>query len=275
VKYTDKQAGSHYQIHPGLLMYRTNGSGQKTFIETSSSVIIRHHVGLALCSVIILYFPLIATDPEILIAIAAGTFVGVVLPDIHMKKPHLHKGLFFPWVIVMILKKTLLQPYLWICRKLSSQNIGTEDKRLTHSLPGLFFITLVSACLICLIILVFPFSQGTYPLEIFLSGIVIGFILHFLEDICTKKGVMLLFPCNDRFRISGSIRPCERSDHRILYFHAYLIGTVALLFLLYYTGACPRYLEWPVSIVALVICTTVMMHGSDVRITRNASLFDP
>jgi hypothetical protein len=238
-------------------------------------VIIRHHVGLALCSVLILYFPLIATDPEILMAIAAGTVIGVVLPDIHMKKPRRHKELLFPWFIVLIFKKTLLQPYLWINWKLSIQNIGTEDKRQTHSLPGLFFITLVSASLIGLIILVFPFSQGTYPLEIFLSGIVIGFILHFLEDICTKKGVVPFFPFNDRFRISGSIRPCERSDRRILYFHAYLIGTVALLFLSYYTGACPGYLEWPVSIVALVICTTVMMHCSDVRITRNASLFDP
>ncbi|HTY14630.1 MAG TPA: hypothetical protein VMC42_02885 [Methanoregulaceae archaeon] len=127
-------------------------------------------------------------------------------------------------------------------------------------MPGLFFIALVSGCLVCLTIWVFPFSQGTYPLEILLSGIVIGFIQHFIEDSCTKKGVMPLFPRNDKFRISGSIRPCERSDRRILYFHAYLIGTVVLLFLLYYTGACPGYLEWPVSIVALAICIIAMMY---------------
>jgi membrane-bound metal-dependent hydrolase YbcI (DUF457 family) len=238
-------------------------------------VIIRHHVSLAIGSVLILYFPLIATDPEIVMAIAAGTVIGVVLPDIHMKKPRRHKELFCPWIIVLIFKKTLLQPYLWIYRKLSIQNVGTEDKRLTHSLPGLFFITLVSGCLICFTLWVFPFSQGTYPLEILLSGIVIGFILHFLEDICTKKGVMPLFPFNDRFRISGSIRPCNRSDRRILCFQVGLIGTVALLFLLYYSGACLAYLNWPVSIAALVICTIVMMHCSNVRITRTDSRFDP
>jgi len=67
----------------------------KHFIETSNTVIIRNHVSLALGSVLILYFPLIATDPEILIAIAAGTFVGVVLPDIHIKNHSGIKNSFF------------------------------------------------------------------------------------------------------------------------------------------------------------------------------------
>jgi membrane-bound metal-dependent hydrolase YbcI (DUF457 family) len=229
-------------------------------------MITRHHISLAIGSIVILYFPLISIHPFVLAAIGAGVCAGVVIPDIQMKKPGRFRPLFIAWALIQIYKKTILSLYVSLYRNVLGMHIKADDKRLTHSLPGLFFLAGMTGILISCIIWVFPFSYPLYFLRIFLAGIIIGLILHFLEDICTKKGLCLFYPFNDTYRISGSIRPCNTNDTRIRLFHFQLGIVIIGIFLFYYTGFCPGYLKWPISIAALCVCIVMMLYYAEVRI---------
>ena len=143
---------------------------------------------------------------------------------------------------------------------------NAEDKRVTHSLPGLFFLVGMTGVLILGIIMVFPFSYPLHFLKIFLAGVIIGVILHFLEDTCTKKGLTLFYPFNDTYRISGSIRPCNTNDTRIRLFHFQLGFVFVAIILMNFIGLCPEYLKWPVSIASLCICIVMMLYHAEVRI---------
>jgi len=230
-------------------------------------VITRHHICLAIGSTIILYFPLIAIHPSILLALGAGVCAGVVVPDIQMKKPRRIRAIYLVWAIVQIFKRTVLSLNIFLYRNMLGICPGAEDKRLTHSLPGLFFIAgLIGIGIVC-ITSVFPASYPIHVLKIFLAGIVMGLILHFLEDICTKKGLCLFYPFSESYRISGSIRPCNTSDRRIHLFHCQAGIVIFALILADCSGLCPPDLMWPLSISAMVFCTVLMLYHAEVRIT--------
>jgi inner membrane protein len=229
-------------------------------------MITRHHISLAIGSIVILYFPLISTNPAVLAAIATGVCTGVVIPDIQMKKPRHFKALYFAWLLIQIFKRSILSLHLLLYRKVLDLHLVADDKRLTHSLPGLFFLAGMIGCSILFVMREFPFNSPLYYLRIFLAGIIIGLILHFLEDTCTKKGLCLFYPFNETYRISGSIRPCNKNDSRIRLFHFQLMVVIIAMILFYCTGLCPEYLKWPVSIIAIGICTIFMLYHAEVRI---------
>lgn len=238
-------------------------------------MITRHHLGLAFGSMSILYFPLFSVDPLAFAAISAGVCTGVVLPDIQMKRPRQIKALFLAWLLVQVFKKTVLNLYLFLYRRTLGMNPHAEDKRLTHSLPGLLFLTGMLGYPIILILWMFPEDPGLHQLRIFLAGIIMGLLLHFMEDICTKKGVYPFYPFSETCRIAGSIRPCSREDPRIRLFHITLALVIIAIFLLYCTGICPDFLKWPVSIAALGSCTVLMLYLADVRIHIPEALAAP
>jgi hypothetical protein len=76
----------------------------------------------------------------------------------------------------------------------------------------------------------------------------------------------LFYPFNETYRVSGSIRPCNTDDSRIRLFHLQLAVVIVAISLADYTGFCPEYLKWPVSIIALGACTIVMLHRAEVQI---------
>lgn len=230
-------------------------------------MITRHHIGLAFGSMLILYFPLVLANPFVLAAIATGVCTGVILPDIQMKKPRQFKALSIAWILIQIFRKTVIRLYLFLYRYILNMQPETEDKRLTHSLPGLFFLTGLIGLGILLLMWVCSVSPELYYPKIYLAGIIIGLLFHFVEDTCTKKGLFLFYPFNETYRISGSIRPCNMDDSRIRLFHLQLLVVIVAIILLYCTGFCPYYLKWPVSIAALVTCITLMMYHAEVRIT--------
>ena len=231
------------------------------------NMITRHHISLATGSIVILYFPLISIHPFVLAAIGAGVCAGVVIPDIQMKKPGRFRPLFVAWALIQIYKKTILSLCVFLYRNVLRICPEAEDKRLTHSLPGLFFLAGLTGIFILCIMWMFPFGYPQHVLRIFLAGIIIGLILHFLEDICTKKGLCLFYPFNETYRISGSIRPCNTNDVRIRLFHLQVAVILVAIVLADYTGLCPAYLQWPLSISATMVCTTLMLYHSEVRIT--------
>ncbi|HVP94980.1 MAG TPA: metal-dependent hydrolase [Methanoregulaceae archaeon] len=229
-------------------------------------MITRHHISLAIGSIIILYFPLISTNPVILASIGAGVCAGVVIPDIQMKKPRRFNALSLAWCLVQVFKRSILRLYVSLHRNVTGIRAEADDKRLTHSLPGLFFLVGVIGISILCITWVFPFGYPVHFLRVFLAGIIIGLILHILEDSCTKKGLCLFFPFSETWRISGSIRPCNTDDTRICLFHIQAGLIIIAVTLVNYTGFCPEYLKWALSISALILFITLMLYHAEIRI---------
>jgi hypothetical protein len=230
-------------------------------------MITRHHVSLGLGSMAILYFPLFFTNPWVIAAVSAGVCTGVLLPDIHMKKPTRSRWLYAAWFVVQLFKKTAVRLYLVICRNVFRVRPDAEDKRLTHSIPGLIYLTALVGIPILLAERAFPGSAVVGITKIVLAGLIIGLLLHFVEDICTKKGMSPFFPFSESFRVSGSIRPCNKDDMRIRLFHVHIAVVIAGILALYCCGLCPASLEWPLSIGAFAVCTFLMIRHSEVKVT--------
>ena len=102
-------------------------------------MIIRQHIGLGLGSMAVLYFPLFFVYPFSIAAVSAGICMGVLLPDIHMKKPTRSKGRYALWLIIQPFKVIAVRFYLSICRYLFGVHTEDNDKRLPHSIPGLLY----------------------------------------------------------------------------------------------------------------------------------------
>lgn len=230
-------------------------------------MITRHHISLAIVSIIILYFPLIAVHPFVLIAMGAGVCAGVVVPDIQMKKPRRVGAIYFAWAIIQVFKRTILSLLVFLYRNVLGIFTGPDDKRLTHSLPGLFFMAGLTGIVILCSAWVFPAGSPIHYLRIFLAGIIIGLILHFLEDICTKKGLCLFYPFSESYWIAGSIRPCNKSDSRIRLFHCQAAIVIIAIMFADHSGFCPPDLMWPLSISAMVFCTALMLYHAEVKIS--------
>jgi len=233
-------------------------------------MITRHHLGLACGGTLILYLPLVFENPFLLPFVIGGVCIGVVLPDIQMKKPRQFNALSPAWFLVQVFRQTVLRLYISFCGKIFRLQPVPEDKRLTHSLPGLFFLTGLIAFVIFLIMEMFPSSPGLHYARVFFAGIIIGLLFHFLEDICTKKGLCPMYPFNETYMISGSIRPCNREDVRIRHFHILTAATIAVIIVFFFTGIGPEYLKWLVSVGAVTACTVMMLRHADVRVSVSA-----
>ncbi len=233
-------------------------------------MITRHHISLACGGMLILYLPLISGNLSLLPVVGGGVCVGAVLPDIQMKRPRQFNALSPVWLMIQIFKRTVLRLYISLCGRILGQEPESEDKRLTHSLPGLFFLTGFIASCMLLVMELFPFSPELHDVRVFSAGIIVGLLFHFLEDLCTKKGLCLMYPFNETCRIAGSIRPCNREDLRIRHLHILTVVAIAAMLLLYSTGLCPEDLKWPVSIGTLAVCTVMMLHDAEVRVTTSS-----
>lgn len=118
---------------------------------------------------------------------------------------------------------------------------------------------------IFLIMEMFPSSHELHYVRVFAACIIIGLLFHFLEDICTMKGLCLIYPFNETYKISGSIRPYNKEDFRIRQFHILTGVAITVMIMFYYTGLYPEYLKWSLSVGTLVVCIVIMFCNAEVR----------
>lgn len=228
-------------------------------------MITRHHVVLALVCSLIIGIAVVPSSPVLFVMLAFGTCIGAILPDIQMKKPKTICSRLLAWYIVQF-TKTACVPLICRCyRVLPGFRAGTCDKRLTHSIPGILLVTSILAGIIyCSAAL-----AGTPPpdyAKAFLAGAFLGMVLHLAEDLCTRKGIAPLFPLCD-LRITGSIRPCDTSDRRIMHFHVQHCSILILFLLLCAAGKIPGGFILPAGLAGTMACTVSMISLSSVRIT--------
>ena len=216
-----------------------------------------------LCSLIIGSVTL-RFDPVLIVALSAGTVAGVVLPDIHMKKPKKSGLKTIAWYIVHIGILLCIPVMHRIYKLFPGVCIHPDDKRLTHSLPGIavYFIIFTGLAFIPVIL-----SRADIPgllVLVILAGILSGLFLHLIEDLCTMKGIQVLFPFNETV-IRGSVRPCNIDDPRILQFHYQHASILGILVFLQFV-IMSDVLLMICGFLAVFLCIGYMVWRSDVRI---------
>ena len=229
-------------------------------------MITRHHISLALGSLVILYLPLLAGSPSLLFVLAPGVCIGAVLPDIQMKKPANLQLLTFAWLIVHIFKTTFIRAYISVFHCIWQYRPVASDKRLLHSLPGLVFVSGIAVTTVVLSWALFPSDGYAHGMRIFLGSIIFGMVFHFIADTCTRKGLCLFYPFSEAYLLAGTIRPCRRDDNRIRIFHGIVLSGAILVFFFTLAGIFPRNMEYIGGIAIFAVCTALMISMSGVQL---------
>ena len=236
-------------------------------------MITRHHVTLVILCTAILCSALVPSDPVFILLICLGACTGAILPDIQMKKPQGVQIRTIAWMITRF-SRIICTPL--ICRlyhALSGRTFQPMDKRLTHSVPGILFLwTIVAAFLFIPSLILMSSTALNFPAAL-LCGVMLGMVLHLIEDLCTRKGITPLFPFSTT-RISGSIRPCDTSDRRIAQFHFYHCSVAGIIIGFQFLGNWQGVSSVPVCMFALGSCLGMMIWSSDVSISAEHIIRD-
>ena len=189
-----------------------------------------------------------------------------------MKRPKKSNLLMIAWGIVQAGRLICIPVMCILYRRFFKIIAETDDKRLTHSIPGVFLYFTILAGIAYIPVFFFKNYIPVTLLMGLLGGILLGMFLHLAEDLCTRKGISPFYPLNN-IRIFGSIRPCDVLDNRILRFHIYH-GSILFLFLVFQFA-----MNWSVyylitcSFLGIGICIVSMVCQSDVRISSPENRF--
>ncbi|MDP3395062.1 MAG: metal-dependent hydrolase [Methanoregula sp.] len=236
-------------------------------------MITRHHVALAMLCTTILCSALVPSDPVLITVICIGACIGAILPDIQMKKPRGFQIRTVAWMITRFSSILCTPAICWSYHALSGRTFQPMDKRLTHSVPGILFLGTIVAAFLLIPSLIFMSSAALYIPTALLCGVMLGMVLHLVEDLCTRKGITPLFPFSTT-RISGSIRHCDTSDRRIAQFHFYHCSVAAIIIGFQFLGNWQGASSIPVCLFALGSCLGMMIWSSDVSITAEHIIRD-
>jgi len=230
----------------------------------------RHHVLLGLLCSFIPGSVIAEFNPFLAVLIITGCGIGLILPDIHMKRPQKDSLLTVAWGIVQAGKWICLPVMCRLYRRLLKTACEPGDKRLTHSVLGiLLYFSILSGIAYVLVLLFKNYLPVSLAMG-FLGGLLIGMLIHLAEDLCTRKGITPVYPLNDT-KIVGSIRPCDVLDNRILRFHIYH-GTVLFFFVVFlYAVHSSVYELIACSFLGVGACVGSMIFLSEVSIERSGT----
>jgi hypothetical protein len=203
-------------------------------------------------------------DPVLVLVLAGGTGIGVILPDIQMKRPKKTRLIMVAWYIVQIGRYVCIPVMRGIYRLIMGAVIKPDDKRMSHSIPGILIYFTILTGIFSIPVILFRNSLLNFLMTVFLGGIFFGLLLHLIEDCCTRKGIPVFYPFSDTM-VHGSIRPCDIYDKRIPQFHIQHSFTLGIILILQVTIKHGDLLAI-CGFLALCICSISMVSQSDIRI---------
>ena len=213
----------------------------------------------------ILSSAIVDLNPYLAVLISIGAGIGAIIPDIQMKRPKNNPLRTAAWGIVQAGRSICVPLICIVYQTVFKTPMKSDDKQLTHSIPGIFLYFILLAAIACLPVLFFKNEIPVLLVTGLLAGLLFGMILHLVEDLCCRKGVSLFHPFNDT-RIFGSIRPCDVMDKRILGFHVYHATVLFFFLVIQYAVRFSVYEMIAFSILSIGLCVVSMIWQSEVHI---------
>jgi len=178
------------------------------------------HVFLSLLSAGIIITPLFGSvDPVIPLVCLIGVFIGSLAPDAdaadssimhgflggrgNLRAVRRHTVIFLPF-FGYILRYLVFYPasaLVWIF------TLGREKPRhrgVMHSLLGAFIAALAIGLILYGVIVIFGGIDAERWICIFMAGFIFGYLMHLIEDSCSKSGVCWLYPLSKN-KLSGNL----------------------------------------------------------------------
>jgi len=228
-------------------------------------MITRHHVALTILCTLILCSALVPDTPLFILVICMGAGIGAILPDIQMRKPHTFKIRTLAWMVARFGSLFCTPLICRLYRRMTGLTYDTTDKRLTHSVLGIVLLWAILSAFVLVPASILMHGAALEIPYVFLGGVMLGLVLHLIEDLCTRKGITPLFPFSIA-KISGSIRPCDTTDRRIAQFHFYDCSVAGIIIGFQFLGTGQALSAVPVCLFGLGSCLGMMVLSSDVEI---------
>jgi len=208
-------------------------------------------------------------DPVLIAVICTGACTGVILPDLQMKKPQGFQVRSVAWLISRFSTVVFIPLICRLYHTLWGHIIHGGDKRLTHSFPGIVCHWVIFAVFLPVPAFILMGSTSPSLPAAFLCGVMLGLVLHLIEDLCTRKGITPFFPFST-MTVSGSIRPCDTTDRRIAQFHYYSCSVAGIILGFQYLGNGRGIESLPLCLFGMGSCLGMMIWSSDVSISRES-----
>lgn len=203
----------------------------------------KHHLSISILSIIPFMIPLMFLgNPNYIsyfVAVLFSVAIGSLMPDTDCKGKSL---LYYRFGIIAILMKPVQKFTVWffnlskIKTKLKLEyEVDNEHRGIMHSPIGI----LISSIIITFVLLIILLIIGQFNIVLLLfvlAGLIIGQILHLLEDSCTVSGINWKFPFGEKW-LKGKIYTFEKDkeeiDIRPGIYQNILISIMILMIILY------------------------------------------
>ncbi|MCL2141601.1 MAG: metal-dependent hydrolase [Methanimicrococcus sp.] len=175
----------------------------------------------------------------IIVVFTMCAIIGSLTPDADCKgKTALYQESKIVHFLMILIYEFILRCTKYLANRYPDQlNPVTEEHRgILHSLFGIFISSfLLSLIILVLMLLLFYITELFYFIDVFyisifgFFGLLLGQLLHLLEDSCTKSGIKWFFPFPPKLRLHGNIvTSSEIKDRRPKYFAETLGKTGAI-----------------------------------------------
>lgn len=183
----------------------------------------RHHLSLSVATVALVALPLFAVYPNAVILALVGAAIGSLIPDadspdaaiFHSEVKGLKKSGFGGLLnVTAALNPVFGYPTKYLIYKpavkfydefvFDQYEIAERHRGFLHSFLGLGTMTILTAIYL-LPVLYFLGLIWLVGIGVFLTGYLVGAVLHLVEDSCTKTGIQWNFPFQS-WRLKGQLR---------------------------------------------------------------------
>jgi membrane-bound metal-dependent hydrolase YbcI (DUF457 family) len=225
----------------------------------------KHHLSISILTILPFLIPLLFLGNQnyvsYFIAVLFSVAVGSLMPDADCGgKSKLYYDFKFVYYLMLPIQKFTL----WIFNhsKIKTKlklkyEVDNEHRGIMHSPIGVF----ISSTIITLVFLIVLLIIGQFNLILVflvLFGLIIGQLLHLLEDSCTVSGINWKFPFGEKI-LKGGIYTFEKVEGKVdvrpFWYQNILIGITVLLILGYAFGL----IEINIFLIYLITLTLIVL----------------